>query len=137
MKNKAIVSLLCVVLAVCIGGCAKKPSALPQHSNPLDPLHAGYTGESALKWRYQTGSGVSSSPAIGADGTVYVGSSDSYLYAFNPAGTLKWRYLTETGAQVNSSPAIGFDGTVYVGSTAGYLYAINNNGTLKWRYKKL
>ena len=137
MKNKAIVSLLCVVLALCIAGCAKKPAGLPGHSNPLDPLFHGYTGESALKWRYQTGGAVSSSPAIGSDCTIYVGSNDGYLYALynNPINPLKWRY--QIGAQVNSSPAIGFDGTVFVGSTDGYLYAINPGGTLKWRYQTL
>lgn len=75
-----------------------------------------------LKWRYQTGSDVYSSPAIGADGNVYVGSTDWYLYAIKPDGTLKWSYLT--GNSVNSSPAIGADGTVYVGSDDHYLYAI-------------
>ena len=32
-----------------------------------------------LKWRYPTGGGVLSSPAIAADGTVYVGSCDNYV----------------------------------------------------------
>ncbi len=31
----------------------------------------------------ETGGGVSSSPAIGEDGTIYVGSGDYYLYAIN------------------------------------------------------
>jgi hypothetical protein len=66
---------------------------------------------------------VSSSPAIGSDGTVYVGSSDKYLYAINPNGSQKWRFLT--GDAVHSSPAIGTDGTIYVGSDDGYLYAIS------------
>ena len=32
-------------------------------------------------WEFKTGSYVASSPAIGSDGTVYVGSSDKKLYA--------------------------------------------------------
>ena len=47
-----------------------------------------------MEWRYETGRGVWSSPAVGSDGTVYVGSDDGYLYAINPAGTLKWSYQT-------------------------------------------
>ena len=86
-----------------------------------------------LKWRYETGLFVESSPAIGVDGTVYVGSQDYYLYAINPDGTLKWRY--RTGSSIQTSPAIGVDGTVYVGSSDDYLYAINPDGTLKWRYQ--
>jgi outer membrane protein assembly factor BamB len=51
-----------------------------------------------------------------------VGSGDSYLYAINPDGTLKWKYLT--GSAMESSPAIASDGTIYVGSGDNYLYAI-------------
>ena len=75
---------------------------------------------------------IVSSPAIGADGTIYVGSWDSNLYAINPNGTLKWSYATGYG--IDSSPAIGADGTIYVGSVDHNLYAINPNGTLKWSY---
>jgi len=32
-------------------------------------------------WEFETGGGVRSSPAIGSDGTVYVGSGDKKLYA--------------------------------------------------------
>jgi PKD repeat protein len=89
-------------------------------------------GDGTLKWKYQTGHEVSSSPAIGGDGTIYVGSYDNYLYALNPDGTLKWHYLT--GNVVDSSPAIGGDGTIYVGSYDNYLYALKPDGTLKWHY---
>jgi len=90
--------------------------------------------DGTLKWRYQTGDDVRSSPAIAGDGTIYVGSNDHYLYAINPIGTLKWRY--KTGYYVySSSPAIAPDGTVYVGSHDNYLYAINPNGTLKWEFE--
>ena len=74
-----------------------------------------------------------SSPAIGTDGTVYVGSYDSYLYAINPSGELKWRY--KIWGWVFSSPAIGSDGTIYVGSYDNYLYAISPSGELKWKYR--
>jgi outer membrane protein assembly factor BamB len=33
-----------------------------------------------------------SSPAIGSDGTVYIGSLDGYLYAITSAGALKWSF---------------------------------------------
>ena len=42
-----------------------------------------------LKWKYKTGAYVDSSPAIGSDGTIYVGSYDGYLYAiFGNSGGL-------------------------------------------------
>ena len=64
-----------------------------------------------------------SSPAIGSDGTVYVGSRDNKLYAINgKSGVKLWEF--EAGDWVYSSSAIGSDGTVYVGSWDKKLYAI-------------
>jgi outer membrane protein assembly factor BamB len=87
------------------------------------------------RWRFRLAAGegitLTSSPAIGADGTIYVGSSDSSLYAVNPDGSLKWRYVVV--GIVQSSPAVGADGTVYFGSDDNRLYALNPDGTLKWR----
>ena len=102
-----------------------------------DPQHtrrSPFTGPATntLNWSGVTGGPICSSPAIGADGTVYVGSSDNNLYAINPDGSLKWTYTT--GYEVDSSPAIGADGTVYVGSCDCRLYAINPDGSLKWSY---
>ena len=37
---------------------------------------------------------ILSSPAIGSDGTIYIGSLDYKLHAINTNGTLKWRYQT-------------------------------------------
>jgi outer membrane protein assembly factor BamB len=91
-----------------------------------------FTVAGTLKWSYATGDAVSSSPAIGSDGTVYVGSNDGNLYAINSDGTLKWNYPLNG---VFSSPAVGFDGTIYVGTWDNYLYAINPDGTFKWSYE--
>jgi len=41
----------------------------------------------SLKWRYLTGDYVASSPVIGSDGTIHVGSFDKYLYAINSTGS--------------------------------------------------
>jgi hypothetical protein len=69
---------------------------------------------------------VRSSPTIGSDGTVYVGSGDKKLYAINgKTGVKLWEFETGDGLYgVRSSPAIGPDGTVYVGSLDKKLYAI-------------
>ena len=90
------------------------------------------SAEGQFQWRFALGAtDVQSSPAIGADGTIYIGAYDRRLYAINPDGSLRWSYLT--GAAINSSPVLSADGTVYVGSRDGYLYALNPNGSLKWR----
>ena len=62
-------------------------------------------------WEFETGGLVESSPAIGFDGTVYVGSADKKVYALDGrSGARKWEFVT--GGDVSSSPAIGSDGTV-------------------------
>ena len=86
-------------------------------------------------WAFETGDWVDSSPAIGSDGTVYVGSDDKKLYAINgKSGVKLWEF--ETGGGVSSSPAIGSDGTVYVGSWDKKLYAINGKSGVKlWEFE--
>jgi len=87
-----------------------------------------------LKWSLKTEQGIDSSPAVGDDGTIYVGGSNYYgpLYAINPNGTEKWEF--HTGFIITSSPAISDNRIIYVGSWDNYFYAINPNGTLKWRF---
>ena len=71
----------------------------------------------------QTGGSVYSSPAIGPDGRIYVGSSDHKLYAFKTVysadgvAALVLDGVCSTGGSVYSSPAVGPDGTIYVGSS--------------------
>ena len=86
------------------------------------------------KWAFKTGKGVRSSPAIGSDGTIYVGSDDDNLYAINPDGSKKWEF--DTFAEIIYSPEIGSDGTIYFGvwGWGNYLYAINPDGSRKWRF---
>jgi outer membrane protein assembly factor BamB len=80
--------------------------------------------------------GGTSSPAIGTDGTIYIGSASQFggfLYAISAEGSEKWKY--EVGEGVYSSPAIGKDGTIYFGSNDDHLYALNPDGTEKWKFK--
>jgi outer membrane protein assembly factor BamB len=87
--------------------------------------NAGPFGSS--KWTFAA-SGVTGSPAIGADGTIYFGGTDGNLYAVNPNGSLKWFYPASGGG----SPAIGFDDTIYFQGVY-YLHAVTNPGALKWK----
>ena len=91
--------------------------------------------DGTLKWTFQTGFEVESSPAVAADGTIYVYCDDGKLYAINPDGTPKW-VLAEGLAFTNerSSPAIGADGTIYFESADGNTYAVNPDGSLKWSF---
>jgi outer membrane protein assembly factor BamB len=87
-------------------------------------------------WHYSVGSSASStiysSPSIGPDGTVYLGSNNCNFFALNPGGSLKWAF--PTGGPIISTAAVGSDGTIYVGSGDHKLYAINPDGTKKWEF---
>lgn len=98
-------------------------------------LYSLNSSNGSLVWvypvNYKAGS-TPSSPAIGPDGSIYVGSNWGTFYCISPSGTETWRY--ETRSDVRSSPAINADGTIFFGTMDGFLYALNSNGTLKWRY---
>ncbi len=85
-----------------------------------------------MRWDFTTGGSVFSSPAVAADGTIYVGSTDYGFYAVNPNGTVKWSITG--GSYIESSPAIGKDGTIYVGSDDGYLNALTPQGAKLWGF---
>lgn len=102
------------------------------------PLLAGQPG--TLKWAFPTGGKVSSSPALGRDGTVYVGSEDGKVYAINFDGTKKWEF--PTGGPVSSAPVINDQGIIHIiskisESDNSRLYALNLDGTCKWFFEFL
>jgi outer membrane protein assembly factor BamB len=86
----------------------------------------------SVMWEYVTDNSSASlvvSPALAADGTVYIGSTyGSTLYAVSTDGTPKWSFQLSSGG-VESS-AIGPGGCIYY--AAGYLYAFNPQGTNLW-----
>ena len=90
------------------------------------------TGAPKLRWTFQTGDRVRSSPAVVGD-VVYIG-GDHHLYAIDAkTGAEKWRFAT--GSSVTASPAV-VDGVVYVTSSDGYLYAVDGStGELRWQYR--
>jgi outer membrane protein assembly factor BamB len=111
-------------------------SAWPQFgADPSRSGQVGWTLPDSLErvWRFKTQAEVKSSAAI-VGGRVFIGSSDSNVYALDlRTGGKVWAYKTQ-GA-VEASPTV-VGGVVYVGSTDGLLYALDaNDGGLKWKYK--
>jgi outer membrane protein assembly factor BamB len=103
-----------------------------------DYIHA-LAPDGTLKWSYRTradvtaggGADVYSSPAIAADGTIYVANEYGFVYAFRRDGTLRWKddtILPRTGGSNWSSFAIGGDGTLYIGRTYGVFMALRGDG---------
>lgn len=74
-------------------------------------------------WTFPTGKGIFSTPVVGADGTIYVGSADRYFYALEPDGTVAWQRLT--GEIIDSSALLDDQGRIYFGSGDGQLYALD------------
>ncbi|MEA3419472.1 MAG: PQQ-binding-like beta-propeller repeat protein, partial [Campylobacterota bacterium] len=70
--------------------------------------------------------GFQSSPAIGANGYIYIGSLIEGVLAIDSEGRLQWSYDDIEGT-ISSSVGIGPDGTIYVADNVKYVYAINSN----------
>jgi outer membrane protein assembly factor BamB len=102
----------------------------PQRTGIYDTK--GVAKLSGVKWQFQTGGPVWSSPVV-ANGVVYFGSDDGHLYAVDAqTGQEKWRFKTED--DVRSSPAIA-NGVAYVVSYDGNLYAVNiQTGQQVWKF---
>ena len=133
MKHLVLVMMVGVLV-----GCGKKDSVQSSGSKVVsfynETTKAKATAGNKL-WELKTGGPVQSSPAIGADGTVYVGSHDKWLYAINGKTEVKlWEF--QTAGSVRSSPVIGADGTVYIGSYDKKLYALSGkSGDMLWEFQ--
>jgi len=150
-----VLALVATSLAACSDKTAVSPQPTGRNASPAatapawpllghDPQRSGrspYSGPSSPteSWTVDFGSYQCSSPTVGVDGTLYVGSSDGRLTALNTDGSTRWTFQAD--GQVGT-PTIGPDGTLYVGTwrgdtgnnMRGSLYAIRPNGTQKWRF---
>ena len=161
-KSIATFSLVLTAFLVSLSFCVDDAAAddLADSPQPKFQHDLSNTGQSQYvglqtndtKWKVKingtsppigSGPSIISSPAIGPDGTIYIGWGDNYLYgpsidgglyALNPDGTVKWYYRTGNWID-ESSPAISSDGTIYFGGVDGILYALKSDGTLKWRFE--
>ena len=96
----------------------------------LNALQVAPRGPSLL-WSTEIGSVSYSSPALGDDGTVYVG-ADQSLFAVGADGHVAWSF--ETDDLVEVSPAVTPDGTVVIGSNDAMVYGVHPDGSQKWAH---
>ena len=107
--------LLTILVAA---GCGEKnkPEPLSKTKSPLSEKVQHTNQDSKAKvavgdklWEFVTGDPVSSSPAIGSDGTVYVGAYDKKLYAIktNSKGLAKspWPMRGQNPQHTGRAPA--------------------------------
>ena len=126
---------------------------------------SGPTGTSVVaNWTFQTNGPVQSSPAIGSDGTVYIGSSDQNFYGMLEFGITRFlvcvwftcvfflgflplptpaidgntgvlKWAYKTGGPITSSPYVSLANNVYFGSSDNNVYALaGTTGKLLWQY---
>ena len=85
-------------------------------------------------WR--TGNSIFSTPIIGPDEMIYVGSADKKFYALDPlSGKEKWHFATDEC--IDSAACIDSEGTLFVASCDGRIYALDEEGREKWRFNAL
>jgi outer membrane protein assembly factor BamB len=89
-----------------------------------------------ILWEIDSPKGLVSNTAMGADGTVYIGSNDNKLLALDPdTGKEKWHVDTE--GTVNTDPVVGKNGTIYFGCNDGNVYAVApEDGRVKRKFTK-
>eukprot|EP00040_Diaphanoeca_grandis_P000108 m.14402 g.14402 ORF g.14402 m.14402 type:complete len:415 (+) comp10111_c1_seq1:153-1397(+) len=91
----------------------------PSHSRthiPLDPL----VPTNKQNWTFDVSGWVYAAPCVAADESIYLTSWDGYLYAVNPDGSQRWRFLVHEKQQLWASPALApsdttSNVTVYIG----------------------
>ena len=88
----------------------------------------------AIKWSY-AGTGFSTEPVLGADGSIYL--AGGKLYAITPTGAALWSVAAPAGtsAGFGSTPALGADGTIYASSgtsSEGRVSAFRRDGSKRW-----
>ena len=99
-------------------------------------FYALYSNNGTLKWTLDIGTekGFTGYPTIDANGTVYTGTSDGYLYAVYPDnGTIKWLYFTNSNIR---APAVDQQNNIYFTSRDKHVYCLYPDGRLKWKSKE-
>ena len=105
-----------------------------QHTGRAVSAGPGFGGPVFLWASPPLGSAISTSPAIGAGGAIFVGTAGGVVAALSSAGRLLWTHAA--GAQVNDSPALTDDGRVLVGTSAGRLLALDaTTGLLNFSFQ--
>jgi outer membrane protein assembly factor BamB len=105
-------------VALLLTCCGKKGGA---------PL-SGKSVSGRVKWQYKSTGSAVSHPAVGSDGTIYVGTSRG-LQAVSPDGNSLWMAtLNQAGV-----PVVSGDGTIYLDIQHGLMFGVSQDGQLVWR----
>ncbi|MFO8109973.1 MAG: PQQ-binding-like beta-propeller repeat protein [Thermoplasmata archaeon] len=100
------------------------------------PSIRAFNSEGELMWNSTLDALVSTSPALGPDGSVYAGGYDGILYVFDPDdGSIDWTF--DTGlrdVKIRSDPVVTSKNEIYFGTDEGVFLAVDGNTrTEMWR----
>jgi outer membrane protein assembly factor BamB len=98
-----------------------------------------------IRWKVPVGGRVFSTPAVGADGTIYFGTDHvnettgyadgGFVYAVDAAGNLLWTADVQ-GAVQQTTPALDARGVLYVSALGGAMFALNaTTGETIWVFQ--
>jgi outer membrane protein assembly factor BamB len=105
----------------------------------FSPVVGVYRG--GRPWGFRTGKGIFSTPIVGGNGTIYIGSADTYFYAISRRGKLEWKF--KTGNLIDSAGFIGAWNArlhtypVIVPSGDTYLYELRSNDRRMSRSRRI
>lgn len=100
--------------------------------SPLVSGDSGFERAAAMVFRrWQTGNGIFSTPIVGADETIYVGSADKRFYALDPV-TGDERWTRETGECIDCAGCIDRKGNLWFVSCDAGLYGLTTSGEEVW-----
>jgi outer membrane protein assembly factor BamB len=133
-----------LALLLILSGCGLGAGRWAQfHADGANQGSIGVTSMVAVepRWSLDVGPVLYSSPVIGGDGTIYVGTVSGDLVAVRPDGTVRWRRAFPN-TPILASPAVGADGSVYVvtnqkadTSLLSTLHRVSpSDGTVAWSY---
>jgi outer membrane protein assembly factor BamB len=111
---------------------------IESYSKDQKNLYALNHNDGSVKWCFSLQRGnITTSPALGHDGTLYVGTDIFKLLALNLDGTKKWDCDIEGFTYYQ--PLIDCDGNVYIGTTidennkmVSRVFRFNSDGMKKW-----
>lgn len=83
-----------------------------------------------LRWKVRIGDELYTAPAVGANGTLYLGTDTGLVVALNPHGKILWHFHVKGG--ICSSPSIGVNGLIYV--VGDSVYCLDQKGRRRWAF---
>ena len=96
-----------------------------------DVLYA-LSPDGSKRWQVEGPGEFDSAPAVGPDGTSYLGDEARRFLAIDAQGQQRFSFVS--GGPVRAAPALRSDGMIVFGAYDGVLYALRPDGTLAWTF---